>query len=366
LYQPTVNRNILYNFNGEVVSGGSQTSIAVEDIKWETTTSTDIGLDATLFNNRLDITLDYYKKTTDDVLVGVPIPASTGSINQAPVVNAGSLENTGFEIEAAYRSDKNKKFSYEIAANFSTLNNKVLSLGGNDEPIYGAGSKTQVGGQIGEHYGYVYEKIFQTTDEVNNHAFQSAATAPGDISFKDLNEDGVIDASDRTYLGRSTPNVTYGINITAKYQNFDFTLFASGAAGYYVNSWLYRSLMLTTDALNSHEDILDRWTPTNTNTDIPRVVEGDPNGNGRDSNRPGWLQKGDYLRLNTVSIGYTIPVKLFGGSAPRIYATGQNLYTFQKYKGFNPDFNSGVFNPGFDGGSYPRPRTFMLGVQLSF
>jgi TonB-linked SusC/RagA family outer membrane protein len=368
LYQPTVNRNILYNFNGLPVSGGLQTSIAVEDIKWETTTSTDIGIDGTFFNNSFDITLDYYKKTTDDVLVGVPIPASTGSINTAPTVNAGSLENSGFEIEMAYHSNKNKKFSYDISANVSTLKNKVLALGGNNEPIYGVGSKTQVGGQIGEHYGYVYEKIFQTQDEINAHAFQSSLTSPGDISFKDLNNDGVINADDRTYLGSATPKVTYGFNISAKYKDFDFTLFASGAAGYYVNSWLYRALMLTTDALNSHEDILNRWTPTNTNTDIPRVVEGDPNGNGRDSNRPGWLQKGDYLRLNTVSIGYTIPVKMFGGTikAPRIYATGQNLYTFQKYKGFNPDFNSGVFNPGYDGGSYPRPRTFMLGIQLSF
>lgn len=126
--------------------------------------------------------------------------------------------------------------------------------------------------------------------------------------------------------------------------------------------------MLTTDALNSHEDILNRWTPTNTNTDIPRVITNDPNGNGRDSNRPGWLEKGDYLRINTISLGYTIPVNMFAGTiqSPRVYATVQNAYTFQKYKGFNPDFTSGVFNPGYDGGSYPKPRTFMLGVQLSF
>lgn len=368
LYQPLINRNILYNFSGSPVSGGLQTSLSDQNIKWETTTSTDIGIDGTFFNNALDITIDYYKRTTDDVLVGVPIPASTGSINTAPLVNAGSLENTGLEFEAAFHSDKNKKFSYDISANVSTLKNKVLALGGNNEPINGIGARTQVGGRVGEHFGYVYEKIFQTTEEVAGHAFQNALTAPGDIAFKDLNNDGKIDDNDRTYLGNSTPKVSYGFNFSAKYKNIDFTVFASGAAGYYINSWLYRSLMLTTDALNSHEDILNRWTPTNTNTDIPRVVTNDPNGNGRDSNRPGWLEKGDYLRINTVSLGYTIPVSLFKGiiQAPRVYATVQNAYTFQKYKGFNPDFTSGVFNPGYDGGSYPKPRTFMLGVQLSF
>jgi len=130
---------------------------------------------------------------------------------------------------------------------------------------------------------------------------------------------------------------------------------------------LYRTLMHTSDFINWHEDILDRWTPENINTDIPRVVEFDPNNNGRDSNRPGWLQPGRHLRLNTVSLGYTIPENTIQGiRTARVYVTLQNLYTFQNYKGYNPDFTSGVFNPAFDNGSYPLPRTYMLGVQLSF
>jgi hypothetical protein len=126
--------------------------------------------------------------------------------------------------------------------------------------------------------------------------------------------------------------------------------------------------MWSHEHLNSHEDILNRWTPDNTNTNIPRLNANDANGNSRDSNRPGWLQKGDYLRINTVSLGYSIPGEVFKGflKSSRIYATVQNLHTFTEYKGFNPDFNSGVFNPGFDGGTYPKPRTYMLGVQLSF
>jgi len=188
------------------------------------------------------------------------------------------------------------------------------------------------------------------------------------VRFVDLNEDGEINADDRTFLGSAIPSVTYGLNFTAQYKRFDFTLFTSGAAGYYINSRLYRSLMLSTGYINAHEDILDRWTPENTDTNIPRVVADDPNNNARDSNRPGWLQKGDHLRINTISLGYSLPDGMFNEflTSSRVYATVQNLHTFQHYKGYNPDFNSGVLEPGFDNGSYPRPRTFMVGVDLSF
>ena len=368
LYQPVINGNVLYNFNGTTAVGALQTSVVDRNIKWETTTSANIGLDATLFDGALDLTVEYYNKKTTDILVGVPISLSTGSINTAPVVNAGSLRNTGIDIELAYHYTKGNDFSFDISANASTLKNEVLALGGNDEPIGGVGSRTVVGGRIGEHFGYVYEGLFQSNEEIADHAFQSAGTAPGDVKFKDINEDGVIDADDRTFLGRAIPSITYGLNFAVRYKNFDFTAFASGAAGYYINSSLYRTLMWSTDYVNSHEDILSRWTPENTDTNIPRVVANDPNGNARDSNRPGWLQKGDYLRINTVSLGYKLP-DIFGKviQSVRIYGTVQNLHTFTKYKGFNPDFNTpAVFNPGFDGGTYPRPRTYLMGVQMTF
>lgn len=371
LFQQVINGNILYNFsqpNGTVSSvvGGLQTSIKDPNIKWETTTSANFGVDASFLNDAFDISVDYYSKKTTDVLVGVPIPLSTGSINQSPVVNAGSLRNTGIDIELAYHYKTGNDFSFDISGNASTLNNKVLALGGNNEPIFGAGSKTQVGGRVGEHFGYVYDGIFQSTADVAGHAFQNAGTSPGDIKFKDLNSDGVIDENDRAFIGRAIPTVTFGLNFSAKYKNLDFTAFASGAAGYYVNSALYRTLMWSGDSVNSSTEILNRWTPTNTNTNIPRLVSDDPNINNRDSNRPGWLQKGDYLRINTLSLGYKLPVISKAIQSVRIYGTVQNLHTFTAYKGFNPDFNSGVFNPGFDGGTYPRPRTFLMGVQMTF
>ena len=378
LYSAYINNNIPYNFNDTKVTGGTQTSVVSENIKWEVKTTTNIGFDFKLFDSSIDLSVEYYNSKTKDLLVGVPIPFSVGSVNASPTVNAGSMRNSGFELMTTYHKSEGD-LNFDISANISTLKNKVLALGGNDEPIYGTGSKTEVGGEVGRHFGYESVGIFQTEGEIVSHAFQSTATAPGDIIFKDQPTvdtdgdevpdagDGTINADDRVYLGRAIPNLTFGFNLSMYYKNWDLSLFASGAAGYKINSRMYRDLMLTTDYLNRSTDILDRWTPTHTDTDIPRVVADDPNGNQRDSNRKGFLQDGDYLRLNTVSLGYTFPDNMIKGlNQTRVYLTGQNIYTFQSYKGFNPDFTSNVWSPGFDAGSYPKPRTIMLGVQLSF
>jgi hypothetical protein len=197
--------------------------------------NTNVGFDATLFNNSLDFSFDYYDAKSSDVLVGVPIPASVGSNNLAPVINAATLKNTGVEFMVAYHHVKGA-FTYEISANLSTVKNKVLALGGNNEPIYGSGSKTEVGGEVGQHYGYIYEGIFQTPQEVAQHATQQPNVAPGDIKYMDVSgpngkPDGVIDdAYDRVYLGSGIPKYNYGFNFSAGYKNFDFTIFASGSA----------------------------------------------------------------------------------------------------------------------------------------
>lgn len=385
LYQNYVNRNIPYHFGNGEVTGGTQTSIVSQTIKWETSTSLNVGLDAQLFEGRFSLSAEYYDKETSDLLVGVPIPLTTGSVNHGPVVNAGALNNKGFDFELGYHKIKGD-FTFDITANLSTLKNEVIALGGKDEPVYGVGSKTEVGSEVGQHFGYEYVGIFQSPDEVAAHAFQSAVTSPGDIIFKDqitvdTDGDGILDAgdgvindADRVYLGSAIPSLTYGLNFSASYKNFDFTLFASGASGYKINSRLYRTLMHTSDNINWHEDILNRWTPENTDTNIPRVIQDDPNSNGRDSNRPGWLQDGKHLRINTLSLGYNfIEGFIRNIQSLRIYLTVQNLHTFKAYKGYNPDFNNtnvegdiATFSPGFDEGTYPRPRTFMAGIQVSF
>jgi len=248
----------------------------------------------------------------------------------------------------------------------------VLALGSNDA-LLGAGARTVVGRQIGEHYGFVYDGIFQSQDEINNHATQfGAVLKPGDVKYKDISgpngkPDGVVDeAYDRTYLGSGIPKYNYGLSFSASYKGFDIGVFASGSAKFLINSRMYRDLHHSAGALNYSTDMLNRWTPTHTNTDIPRLNDDDVN-NGKDSNRPGWLQNGTYLRINTVSLGYTLKEGFIKGFASaRIYATAQNLYSFQGYQGYNPDFTAATLSPGFDFGSYPKPRTILVGVQVSF
>lgn len=371
-YLALLNPNIVYNFNGTKVIGGTQTNVVDPQIRWETKTSSNIGLDATFLDGMFDLTAEYYNNKATDALIGEPIPLSVGSIDITPLTNAASIRNTGVEINIGYHNNKSA-FTYNISANVSTVKNTLLKLSDGETSRIVGGFVSTVGHEIGRHYGRVVEGIFQNTDEIANHAFQNALTAPGDLKFKDISgpdgvPDGVINDLDRTDLGSSLPKVYYGLNFSAGYKGFDFTLFLSGAGGNLINGALYRSLMHTTDYINYHEDALDRWTPTNTGSQYPRLVANDPNQNGIDSDREGWLQKGDYLRINTISLGYTIPkLNVKWVQNVRVYATAQNVYTFQSYKGYNPDFaQTRPFEPGFDPGSFPTPRTLMLGLQVRF
>ncbi|WP_370479185.1 SusC/RagA family TonB-linked outer membrane protein [Tamlana flava] len=368
-YQGTVNRGIPYTFAyGGRAIGAAVSAVIDKDIKWETRVTRSVGLDASFWNGKLDLTAEYYSNTSNDVLTSVRIPFAVGSLPAEIFTNAGSLRNSGIELSAVIRKQFGE-FNLEVAPNFYTVKNEVLEIGGTTGIINGTGARTEVGRSLGEHYGWVYDGIFQSAQEVADAPFQTPGTAAGDIRFKDLNGDNVIDDDDRDYLGSGLPTYYYGLNITANYKNFDFTIFGQGSGGNLINSNLYRGLMPTSGYTNWHEDILNRWTPTNTNTDVPRVVFLDPNNNGRDSNRPGWLQKGDYFRINTISLGYTLPdsvISKLSLSKARFYVTLQNVAVLSKYKGYNPDFQAGILNPGFDYGTFPRPMTSMLGVQLKF
>ncbi len=371
-FQGTINSGIVYTFNGVRYTGGLQTLVASPNIKWESKTITNAGFDGTFLNGHLDVSGEYYNAKSTDILVGITIPASVGFENLNPTVNAASLQNTGVEFSATYHKNQGA-FTYDISANLSTVKNKVLSLGEGNDALIGVGSKTIVGGEVGEHYGFVSEGIFQNQAEITAHAKQfGAALAPGDVKYKDISgpdgkPDGVVDeAYDRVSLGSAIPKYNYGFSFSAAYKKFDFSIFASGSAKFLINSRLYRDLNHSAGSLNYSTDMLNRWTPSNTNTTVPRLNDADVN-NFKDSNRPGWLQSGTYLRINTVSFGYSLRDNLIKGlTKSRIYASIQNLYTFQGYTGYNPDFTSGVLNPGFDFGSYPKPRTILVGVQLEF
>ncbi len=380
-YYGTINRAIPYQFGDTRVLGAAVTGLVDESIQWETRTTRSVAIDAVFLNGTIEFTTEYYSNTSDDVLLDLPIPASAGSPVATVSTNAGSIRNSGIEISGRYRKTFGD-FTIDVSPNFYTVKNEVLDLGPLPH-IQGAGARSVVGRSIGEHYGYVYEGIFQDANEINTvvpsdinfdeskHAFQSPTTSPGDVIFKDLNNDGVINDADRQFLGSGMPTYYYGVNIVASYKNFDLTIFGNGSGGNLINSNIYRGLM-GSDVFgytNRHEDILNRWTSENTNTDIPRMIFQDGNANGRDSNRPGWLQKGNYFRLNTISLGYSLPHGVLDKAkikSARIYFTIQNVHTFTKYKGYNPDFQAGILNPGFDYGTFPRPRTTMIGVQLKF
>ncbi len=366
LYQAVINPSVVYTFDGQRILGGTQTSVVSEDLKWEERVTSNIGFDAHLLKSKFDLSAEYYVSESRDILVPIPIPLSVGSINAAPIVNAGSLRNSGMELTLAYHKTAGE-FTYDIGANFTTIKNKVLSLGDNVQARLDGQFRTEVGKEVGRHYGFISEGIFKTQEEVKNHPAQFDGAAVGDVIYKDINGDGLINDNDRTDLGSGLPKYQYGFNFNAAFRNFDFALFASGMGKYLINSRLYRDLMHSGGDANYHQDMLSRYTSSNTETDIPRLNWEDPNRNWESSNRKGWLQDGTYLRINTLSLGYNFPKTMIPYVAKaRLYVTGQNLYTFQKYKSYNPDYTYGVFTPGLDNGSYPKPRTILFGIQLGF
>lgn len=363
-YQPIVNPNANYAFGNTLASGTTQTQVFDANNTWEKKTTRSVGFDLSMLNNQVSFTAEYYNNKNSGILLAVPIPLSVGAIN-TPIVNAASFTNQGLEFTAAYHSKNTGPFHYDISGNISTLKNKVLSLGTGNVPIYGAYSKTAVGGEVGELYGYVTQGIFQNAADIKNHATQVNA-AVGDVKFKDINGDGVINDQDQTYLGSAIPKIYFGLNLNASYESFDASIFIQGNTGNKIANGIYQTLMQG-QYLNASTDELNYWTPNNTNTTVPRPVIGDPNANGRNSDR--FIQDGSFARLQTVQIGYTFPDALLRRTKAftklRIYLSGQNLLTVTKYKGYDPDFvNDGTLNRGYDYGSYPNPRTFLLGVQV--
>ncbi|MFD0990432.1 SusC/RagA family TonB-linked outer membrane protein [Mariniflexile jejuense] len=363
-FATTTNAFAGYNFNNTLAPGTTVVSALDPNVHWEKTKTTNVALELGLLNNALQFTAEYYIKKSTDLLIGVPLPYSTGAFPANITTNAGAVKNKGLEFTASY-SNNSKEFKYNVSANLGTLKNEVLQIGINGNPIYGAASKTEVGRSIGEIFGYVTDGIFQTNAEVAASPTQVGAAA-GDIKFKDINDDGQITDLDRTYLGNTIPKYSYGFNFDCNYKNWDLSFFFQGAGGHKAFNGIYRNLMIE-QYTNHHTDALNYWTPTNTNTNVPRPIIGDPNGNARDSDR--FVENADYIKLQNMQIGYEIPLgdtKVI--QRAKVYVNGQNLLIISKYRGYDPDFNSndGLFSRGYDGGSFPNPRTFSLGVQVDF
>ncbi|MCU7548876.1 TonB-dependent receptor [Chitinophagaceae bacterium LB-8] len=362
--------NYLFGTTGsssQLLALGTSTVTQVDpSLKWEERNTTSVAADMAFLNNKLTFTAEYYKNVSKDMLATIPIPASVGSVPSSIWTNVASMQNTGMEFTLGYNGQAGQ-LKYNVNANAYTQKNKVIGLGPTVEYIEGAGSRTVVGRSIGELYGYQVEGIFQSASDISKHAYQQAQTAPGDIMYKDINGDKRIsDDSDRVYLGSVIPKLSYGFNFSATYKNFDFSFFIQGRYGNKVNNGVYAALM-TGDYGNQHADALNYWTPTNTNTNVPRPVIGDPNKNNWFSSR--FVQNGSYARLQSMQIGYTLPASLLERTKAikslRVNLSGQNLLTITKYKGYDPDFiSNGTFDRGFDYGSFPNPRSIIFGLQL--
>ncbi|TRX37786.1 SusC/RagA family TonB-linked outer membrane protein [Flavobacterium restrictum] len=363
-YSPTINGFAGYDFNNVLAPGTTVVSAIDPNVHWEETRTTNVALELGMLDNDLQFTAEYYIKKSTDLLIGVPLPYSTGAYPASVTTNAGAVQNTGLEFSTTYNNNHHA-FKYSISANLGTLKNKVTQIGLNGNPIYGAASKTEVGRSIGEIYAYETDGIFQNAAELAAAPTQTNAGV-GDIRFKDVNGDGKISDLDRTYQGITIPKYSYGFNFNGSYKNWDFSMFWQGAGGNKVFNAMYRNLMAGQYG-NHSTDELNYWTPTNTNTNVPRPIIGDPNANARDSNR--FIESGNYIKLQTMEIGYEIPVPEASFiKKAKVFVNGQNLLIISKYKGYDPDFNSndGLFSRGYDGGSFPNPRTFSLGLEVNF
>ena len=409
-YATYTTSNTTYSFgaNQDVVQGVRPTRFPNTQVKWEEIEQTDIGLDLSLLNNQITVTADYYIKNTYDLLTPVSVPRSSGYLSNAayqsvadPILNIGQMQNKGFELSVGYRSRAGKPFAYNVSANASYNKNTVKRLNADDVITSGNWdgdgfvARTEVGQPLGYYYGYQVEGIFGGDDEVNaaneltadaNTYYQNKGTGPGDFKYRDIGSfdangkiigvpDGRINAADKTFIGNPWPKWVLGFNAGASFRNFDLSLFLQGVQGVdRYNSFksiltnLKGDYSMSTAALN-------RWTPENPGSGYPRIHRDDPNRN-RTTVSDFYVEDGSYLRVKNVQLGYTLPAALAGKiklSTLRLYVSGDNLFTFTRYSGIDPEFDAnsnsdngrgGNTEKGIDMGVYPQARTLLFGLQI--
>ena len=375
LYQAFINPNVNYNFGGAFANGAIQTALGSPSVGWEERRTQNYGLDLGFLENRLTVSADYYVSETRNANVNPQIPVFLGNAGGDPFQQIGRIQNKGFELLVGYNESRNP-FRYGITGNLTTISNKVLELGtsGTTANFFNAGpsaiTRTEVGYEVGSFYLYQFDGIFQNNDNIAGSAQPTAV--PGDIRYKDLNNDGKITDLDRTHMGRVFPKLQYGLNLTAGYGAFDLAAFFQGVQGNSVyNSGLYWLEGRFDDPTNYRAGLAP-WTPTNPSNTTPRLAaQGGPNTFGNTSR---FLESGSYLRLKNLQIGFTVPKTLVektkGLSSLRLYATSQNLFTITKYSGYDPETVGGLdgslLTRGIDEGAFPNPRSFTVGAQLGF
>ncbi len=361
-----------YIFGDDVVTTLMAQTMANPSIHWEEVRQGNIGVDLSLWNSRLTLSIDGYIKNTTDMLVKAAIPITSGYEDiYTTYTNAGKVSNKGAELTVSsvnFESTDAGGFRWETTLNATYNSNRIVSLN-SDTPLYqnengGAYITMQKNGlPINVFYGYVTDGLFQTQAEIDSHAFQQTGTAPGDIRFKDLNNDGVINENDRTVIGDPNPDWIFSMSNTFSYKGFDLSIYLQGVAGNDIFNATSISNESMSSARNQTASVRYRWTGYGTSTVVPRAVYGDPNQNSRISDR--FVEDGSYLRLKNITLSYTFPTrwleKIHVDNA-RIYLSCENVATLTKYSGFDPE----VGINGIDGNRYPISRTLSLGLNFNF
>ncbi|MDD7559222.1 MAG: TonB-dependent receptor [Bacteroidales bacterium] len=377
-YTSTVTTNINYpDGKGGLYSGAFPKTFSNPNIIWENTEMTNVGADLAFLGSRLTVTLDWYNKNTRDILLAVPIPPSTGGAND-PVRNAGRIRNTGFEWVIGWQDFINDALSYDVSFVGSAMRNEVVEMGDANQVINGGANrtgvtttKTLVGYPIGGFWLIPTGGLFRSEAEVKAHSLSDKLiqpnAKPGDVRFVDTNGDGTINDSDRVYMGSPFPTFTFGLSGNITWKSLDFGISTQGVFGNKIYNATRLELEGTNKGANYLSSTLNYWTKDNPDATFPRPVWDDPNNNFRpESDR--FLESGDYFRLRSIQLGYTLH-NLFGGKIQkaRAYVNVENALTFTKYSGYTPDINSGgATSRGFDNFVYPLNRVYMLGLNFSF
>ncbi|MEZ0608889.1 SusC/RagA family TonB-linked outer membrane protein [Fibrella sp. WM1] len=362
-----------YVFGNAVATGIGPAQIANPDLGWETTTQADLGIDLGLFNNRITITADAYWKQTKNLLLSVTIPSTSGY--SSAIKNLGRVENKGFELGISSRN-VDKAFKWNTDLNLAMNRNKVLDIGGAPQIFAGQVANIgqnlnsgiiRVGEPLGSFFGYVTDGLYQTPDELTALA-DPQARKPGDRKYADLNGDKKIDDNDRTIIGRAQPKLVGGLNNTFSYKGLELTVFFQGVYGNSILNANRFELEYLNATTNQTRDILNRWTPTNTNTDVPRASTTRPA--NRISTRQ--IEDGSYLRLKNIQLAYNLPsaaLRALSIQSLRVYVAAQNYLTFTNYSGYDPEvnrFGQDGRSQGFDYASYPAAKTILFGLNVGF
>ncbi len=365
-----------YDINGtgtSAVLGYRPNNIGNPAAKWERNIVTNIGIDASLFGNRLDFSVDYFDKKISGLLFPQPLPSSIAGTAATPTVNIGNIKNSGLDVSATYHAKFGNDIRLDVGVNFTTYKNVIdhLPAPGYVDPPWTPGNsvRNQVGHPVGSFFGYEIVGLFQDAADVDRSPTQADA-APGRFKYKDVNGDGKINTDDRTFIGDPNPDFVYGLNLGFSYKKFDLSAVFYGSQG----NDIWNESRRWTDfaygnSTNWSKRLLNSWTPQNTNTDQP-IAERTPNFSAANPANSYFIEDGSYLRLRSLMLGYNIDanvLKIIGISKLRVYVQGSNLLTFTKYTGNDPELTSyRSLTFGIDEGVYPNSRIVLIGLNVGF